>query len=198
MFLFLHFVSTKLKCRLIAANVHEMHLTLTPLKTLSQDHRSRCRISILICFQRLFYGTVWNNINRETGRREHARCMLICQFMKMFCTYLRMFQIYCLLSLLLSFRVTMSLGLCAAVCFVFGCRPDPELSIFINNLAMLPLDRLLCTSIDICSWQKTLELLCLRGTCSSVLKLVVRVPTVNVGTTALWITAFTCRRRLAL
>jgi hypothetical protein len=176
-----------------------MHLTWTPLKTLSQYHRSRCRISILICFQMLLYGTVWNNIKGETGKREHARFIMICQFMKMFCTCLCMFQIYCLLSLLLSFRVTLSPGLCAAVfCVLRVWVRARSGTIFINNLAMLPLDRLLCTSIDICSWQKTLELLCLRGTCSSVLKLVVRVPAVNVGTTALWITGFTCRRRLAL
>jgi len=53
--------------------------------------------------------------------------------------------------------------LLCALCFVFGCGPDPERSIFINNLAMLSLDRLLCTSFDICSWQKTLELCFWKG-----------------------------------
>jgi hypothetical protein len=61
------------------------------------------------------------------------------------------------------FRVTMSPALCSAVCFVFGCGPDPEWSIFINNLAFLWLDRLVCTSIDSSSWQKTLELCVWKG-----------------------------------
>jgi hypothetical protein len=90
---------------------------------------------------------------------------MIWQIMKMLCTYLCMFHLYCLLSLLLSFLVTMSPALCSAVCcvFVFGCGPDPERSIFINNLAFLWLDRLVCTSIDSCSWQKTLELCVWKG-----------------------------------
>ena len=40
-------------------------------------------------------------------------------------------------------------------------------------------------------------ILCLKGKRSSVLKLEVHVPAVNIGTTAVWVTGFTRRRRLA-